>query len=300
MKLEESKIKFSVQAPAKVNLTLRVTGRRPNGYHDLDMIMVKLGLVDEIDIEARSSRLADHGRDIEIVSENPMVPRDSSNSMWKAVELLQKESGQNFSVKMTIQKNIPVAAGLGGGTSDAASVLKSLNEKLGLGISLTRLRELAVKIGADVPFFLMEPPQRVTGIGDVLEPFAIGSIPMILINPGFPVSTKDVYGWWDELDNFPQPHLKLRGGEQLTELKVGGTRIHFENDLEKVVIPRYPVLAQMKDALLKAGALGALMSGSGGTVFGLYDSKASRDQGFDVLERHKNPSWWTYKTESMA
>ena len=156
MKLEESKIKFSVHAPAKVNLTLRVTGRRPNGYHDLDMIMVKLGLVDEIEIEARRSQLAAHGRDIEIVSENPMVPRDSSNSMWKAVELLQKESGENFSVKITIQKNIPVAAGLGGGTSDAASVLKSLNEKLGLGISLERLRELAVKIGADVPFFLME------------------------------------------------------------------------------------------------------------------------------------------------
>ncbi len=110
------------------------------------------------------------------------------------------------------------------------------------------------------------------------------------MNPGFPVSTKDVYGWWDEMEERPD--------QQLTELKVGGTHVDFRNDLEKVVIPRYPVLAQMKDDFMKAGALGALMSGSGGTVFGLYDSKASRDQGYEVLLRIKKPEWWICRTQS--
>ncbi|QQR79452.1 MAG: 4-(cytidine 5'-diphospho)-2-C-methyl-D-erythritol kinase [Deltaproteobacteria bacterium] len=290
MMSEPSKIKFSVSAPAKINLTLRVTGRRANGYHDLDMVMVKLDLCDEIEIEARSSQLAAQGKNIEIFSESPVVPKDSSNSMWKAVELLQKETGKNFAVKITIQKNIPVAAGLGGGTSDAASVLKSLNEKLDLGVSSQRLKELAVKIGADVPFFLCDGPQRVTGIGDILEPTQVKPLYVILMNPGFPVSTKDVYGWWDELES----------PSELTALKTDATRPDLENDLEKVVIPRYPVLAQMKEALLNAGALGALMSGSGGTVFGLYDSKASCDQGFEVLKRSKKPEWWICKSESSG
>ncbi len=279
------KIKFSVLAPAKINLTLRVTGRRPNGYHDLDMRMVKLSLCDEIDIEAGEGDL------IEISADSPHVPNDASNSMWKAVELLRRETGKNLSAKISIRKRIPVAAGLGGGTSDAASVLKGLNEKLDLGVSPRRLRELAVQIGADVPFFLAEGPQRVRGIGDILEPTEIEPLFVVLMNPGFPVSTAHVYRWYDE-------EQEKKRGEVLTASKTDDNPRELENDLERVVIPRYPVLAKMKQELLKAGALGALMSGSGGTVFGLYDSKASRDQGYEAILRIKKPEWWMCRTQS--
>ncbi|MBI4374224.1 MAG: hypothetical protein HY542_05035 [Deltaproteobacteria bacterium] len=155
--------------------------------------------------------------------------------------------------------------------------------------------QVGLKIGADVPFFLAEGAQRVTGIGEILEPISVPSLPVVLINPGFPVSTADVYRWWDKQEKIPPGPPFSKGGSRLTEIKTDAIPPLLENDLEEVVISRYPVLAEVKETLVKAGALGALMSGSGGTVFGLFESVASRDRGFDLIVSKKDPDWWLWK-----
>lgn len=284
------KSKMRLLAPAKVNLRLKITGRRPDGYHLLDMVMVKLDLSDEIDLELGGSGIRmECDRDL---------PLDSSNTVWKAVDAVRKESGQRFGVTVRIHKRIPIAAGLGGGSSDAAGVLKGLNDLLALGWDTKKLIEVGMRIGADVPFFLVEGSQRVRGIGEVLEPITIPPVPLILINPGFPVSTTDAYQWYDltrEKDNDSKASVIAKPDETRGRQIAG---FEMTNDLEEVVIPRYPVLAAVKERL-QAGALGTLMSGSGPTVFGLFNSAPSRDRGYEILLKTKDPEWWICKTASL-
>ncbi|MBI2082622.1 MAG: 4-(cytidine 5'-diphospho)-2-C-methyl-D-erythritol kinase [Deltaproteobacteria bacterium] len=312
--------KIKISAPAKINLRLKITGRRSDGYHLLDMVMVKLDLCDEIDFEIEKKSphapLCQRGETPPLVGGDFQIPLDSSNTLWKVAQLVREESGQKFELKISLNKNIPIAAGLGGGSSDAAALLIALNRELGLDWSRERLMKICLKIGADVPFFLAEGPQRVTGIGEILEPISVPSLSVILINPGFSVSTKEVYHWFDlEIvetgDSGRAPARAQRvstGGRNprqdpplvaLTEVGIDAIPPLLENDLEKVVFSRYPVLAEMKEMLMKAGALGALMSGSGGTVFGLFESAASRDRGFDLMVQKKNPEWWVWKGRSL-
>ncbi len=304
-----TKCKLSLKAPAKVNLRLKVTGRREDGYHLLDMVMVPLELADEIEIEVTAG-----ANGIELESDRRDFPTDATNSVWRAAELVRNDSGLTFGLKARIKKRIPIAAGLGGGSSDAAAVLKGLSQVLNLDWSESRLQEVGLKVGADVPFFLAAEKgegavksQRVQGIGEGLTPFALPPLEFVLINPGFPVSTADVYQWYDEKGKEGAMRAPL---DRLTVSKsddsfprllqdIGGVSSILENDLEGVVIPRYPVLAEIKRKLLDAGALGSLMSGSGGTVFGLFDSRQSRDRGYETLIGQKNPSWWICKTASL-
>lgn len=295
----KGKSKVSLLAPAKINLRLRVLRQRPNGYHDLEMIMVPLSLTDQIEVEMISGGAI-------IQSDASEIPCDRSNSLWKAVEALKRESGMDFGCRITLHKKIPVAAGLGGGSSDAASLLQGLNQHLELGISPARLHALATKIGADVPFFLAKGPQVAEGIGEKLTPLQrLPLLYVLLINPGFSVATPQVYQWYDEEGGGGD---KRGSSTQLTRDKLDDNPaalsrwlkdFPLENDLEKVVLPRYPVLVQMKVMLSEAGALGTLMSGSGPTVFGLFETSESRDQGYDNLLRKKDPSWWVCKAESL-
>ena len=277
---------MSLLAPAKVNLRLKVLGRRPDGYHDLQMVMVPLDLADELEVER-----VDGG--IEIRSDSTAVPADRSNILWKAAEALKERSQKDFGIRIFLKKKIPVAAGLGGGSSDAAALLKGISEAFDLGLSAPDLREVAVKLGADVPFFLTAGPQIAEGIGEKLTPIKIPPLWIVLINPGFPVATADVYRWYDE---------KRGEGEvrpALTMKKGGASLPPLENDLEAVVIPRYPVLAEMKELLSRSGALGTLMSGSGPTVFGLFESRESRDRGYEKVLQEKDPRWWVCRTGSI-
>jgi 4-diphosphocytidyl-2-C-methyl-D-erythritol kinase len=276
---------FHLTAPGKVNLRLKVTGRRADGYHLLDMVMVKLTVADEMDCQLTPG-------DIRIVSNSDVLPVDDKNILWKVIDRVRRESGQSFGCDIKLTKRVPIAAGMGGGSSDAASLLLGLNEQLKLGWSFEKLVSIGVKIGSDVPFFLVPGPQRVTGVGELLEPIAVKSTPIILINPAFPVSTPDVYGWFDEFSSSEDLGL--------TPKKVGGTDLQLENDLEKVVLPRYPVLAEIKQKLDHSGALGSLMSGSGPTVFGVYGSTKDRDQGYEVLQKEIDPKWWLCKCESLS
>ncbi len=297
---------LSLKAPAKVNLKLKVLGRRADGYHELDMIMVPLDLADEIILAPQPSGIV-------IDSDSPEVPKDNTNSLWKAAEVLQKVSGKNFGIKIFLKKKIPVAAGLGGGSSDAAAVLKGGNELLQLGLSEEKLSELGLKIGADVPFFLKQGAQRAQGIGEILSSVSVPLLHLILINPGFPVSTPEVYRWYDQChpeqsegspvqlfegDSFATLRM-TNHSSQLTSQKLDGTPVTLENDLERVVLPRYPVLVEIKKKLIDAGALGTLMSGSGGTVFGLFGSTESRDQGYDKILSLKDSRWWICKAASI-
>ena len=284
--------KMTIFAPAKVNLRLKVTGRRADGYHDLDMVMVKLGLADRLDLTFSKTG-------VQIESDQSHVPLDRSNTVWKAIDLVKKETGSEFGLKVQIQKRIPIGAGLGGGSSDAASVLLALNDHLSLGLNDQKLNEIGKNVGADVPFFLVPGTQRVTGIGEILEPIDLSKLYFILINPGIPIATAQVYGWYDGIDSLPPDAEHRTPSSLLTEKKLDARFPPLENDLEEVVFPRYPVLAALKESLRKAGALGTQMSGSGSTVFGLFTSEKSRDRGFEIVDKMRDPDWWICKTESL-
>ncbi len=217
---------IQVKAPAKINLRLKVTGRRPDGYHLLEMVMVKLELADEIEFE-----IVPEGISIEIPPNPPLskggtggflIPTDRTNTLWKVALAVQKESGKRFGIKISLQKRIPTAAGLGGGSSDAAALLIALNQALELGWTGQKLIQIGVKIGADVPFFLAPGAQRVTGIGELLTPYPCNPLPLILINPGFPVSTAEVYRWWDETSPPGAPSPESRRGGKGGEVRLTG------------------------------------------------------------------------------
>lgn len=246
-------------APAKINLCLHVLGRRPDGYHELAMIMQRLSLYDRIEMTLSSEpgvRVACSGVDL---------PPGGENIAGRAARRLLERAGDGRGVDITIDKNIPVAAGLGGGSSDAAAVLTGLNEMLGLGLDRGALMAEGVRLGADVPFFIYGRTAWATGIGEVLEPFEVPpSVWYVLVNPGVAVSTAWVYG---NLELTPQkgmakmPRFPSTRGELVRLL---------HNDLERVTVARYPLLAQIKERLLSLGAEGSLMSGSGPTVFGVF------------------------------
>lgn len=252
-----------LKAPAKVNYLLDVIGRRANGYHDLRMVMQRVDLCDEITITMAKKP------GITVTCGKNGVPDGPGNIAWKAANSILELAGTTQGVAISITKNIPVAAGLGGGSSDAASVLMGMNELLQLGLSDQQLMDIGVTLGADVPFFIFKKTALAEGIGEVLT--AMPEMPqawVLLVNPGVHVSTAWVY-----------KNLQLTNNVELNKLPVSYGSIEdicsiFSNDLEKVTIPAFPVIAEIRDAMKQQGALGSMMSGSGPTVFGLF---ADRD-----------------------
>jgi 4-diphosphocytidyl-2-C-methyl-D-erythritol kinase len=258
---------ITLKAPAKVNYLLDVIRRRPDGYHDLRMVMQRVNLCDEISITLTGKS------GISVHCGKSGVPDGPGNIAWKAANVLLELAGESQGAKISIKKNIPVAAGLGGGSSDAASVLMGMNELLQLGLTDQRLMEIGVKLGADVPFFIFKKTALAEGIGEALS--VMPEMPtawILLVNPGVHVSTAWVY-----------KNLKLtnRGGlAKLPTLYESVTDICsiLANDLETVTIPVFPVIAEIKAAMLQHGALGAMMSGSGPTVFGLYQDRETAER----------------------
>jgi 4-diphosphocytidyl-2-C-methyl-D-erythritol kinase len=253
----------SLLAPAKINIALHVCGRRSDGYHDLAMIMQKISLYDRLHLTLTEAS--------GVVVHCPSVPLaiGQENIAARAAKAMLCRSGRHCGVEISIDKAIPIAAGLGGGSSDAAAVLHGLNEMLELGLSPVELRAEGVKLGADVPFFLFAGTAWATGVGDRLAAF--GPLPpvwYVLVNPDFAVSTAWVYGNLQLTS--PGAEIKLPKFPK-TAQNVAGL---LHNDLEAVTLSRFPQLAQLKERLLRAGALGALMSGSGPTVFGLFAEEA--------------------------
>lgn len=275
-----------LQAPAKVNYRLDVIARRPDGYHELRMIMQRVNLCDQV-----SLKLVD-GNEIKVSCGREGVPDGEGNIAWKAARALLDLAGQPSGVEIAIQKNIPVAAGLGGGSSDCAAVLLGLNELLGLGLSCEQLMEIGVKLGADVPFFVFQQTALAEGIGEKLTPLT-GLPPawVVLVNPNLPVSTAWVY-----------KNLQLTQQERLATIPdsfedVASICRVLSNDLESVTIPAFPVISEIKDELIALGACCSLMSGSGPTVFGLFDNEATARAAGEALRG--NNDWFVAVVETV-
>lgn len=265
-------------SPAKINLCLHVLGRRANGYHELAMAMQRVDLCDRIRIRL----VAEAG--IRVVCAGLDLVSGEENIAARAAGLVLAETQWAGGVEIEIDKYIPVAAGLGGGSSNAATVLLGLDQLLGLGLGQERLMVLGAQLGADVPFFVFADPAWATGIGTQLERLpALPEVAYLLINPKIAVSTASVY-----------QSLQLTKGGELANLPrfsvvtKSDLCAALHNDLERVTLERYPLIAEIKQLLLDRGAIGALMSGSGATVFGVYNSYAEAESVAALLAKGKD------------
>ena len=280
---------MQILSPAKINLFLHITGKRPDGYHTLVSLMCPIRLYDTISLRVGGNQQS-------VSCAHQAVPEDESNLAAKAARLFLKEANlrhQGFDIH--IEKQIPVAAGLGGGSSNAAAVLRALNRHYGGRYSPGQLMKMGQSLGADIPFFINCRPALATGIGEKLEPFyRIDPFHVVLIYPGFGVSTAAVY-----------KKLNLGLTKGIKEIKYTGFNKmqgfdvykHLCNDLESVTKSMHPEIALMKDALLSQGAEGALMSGSGASVFGLFaDPDKARHAYLTLSQREK---WRVFLTDMI-
>ena len=276
-----------IKSHAKVNLRLEVLGRRDDGYHLLRMINCDLDLHDELE-------LREHSSGIFLECDHPELPADAANLAWKAAEALSKATQCMKGARIKLKKRIPVAAGLGGGSSNAAAVLRGLNDLWKLRLSGERLREIGLGIGADVPYFLYGGPALVEGIGEKLSPFSIGTgADIALVNPGYPVSTKAVYEAYDLTLTQRSLHTMFHRLISTLDDFSGVLR----NDLEPVVSEKHPEINGMKAVLGRHGALGSLMSGSGPTVFGIFRDADAID---GVVDDCASRGWRAIKTRLVT
>ena len=277
---------LQLKAPAKVNYRLDVLGKRADGYHDLRMIMQRVDLCDEIEISL-SERPG-----IRVACGRAGVPDGPGNIAWRAADALLKLSGREVGIDISITKKIPVAAGLGGGSSDAATVLMGVNELLELGLSDERLMEIGVKLGADVPFFIFKKPALAEGIGNLLT--ALDQVPelwVVLVNPGIHCSTAWVYQNL-QLTRKEDAAIVSRSYGSLDEVCAV-----LANDLEPVTFARFPAVQELKELLIKQGARGALMSGSGSTVFGLFADESSARCAADEIAKARG--WFSVAVRTI-
>jgi 4-diphosphocytidyl-2-C-methyl-D-erythritol kinase len=258
------KLKF--KTPAKINLGLHIHKKRDDGFHELETLFQMVAWFDEVELEETQGN-------VELFCDTPGIPNDETNLVVKAARLLQNRfPGKCGGVKIKLKKNIPSGAGLGGGSGNAAGVLLALNLLWNLKIPRDDLISMSSELGSDVPFFLMSPCAIGAGKGEILQPIESPiSFYILMIYPGFPISTPWVYG---------NLKLKLTKSENnISILKNFIMRSEFAqlgaalyNDLEPVVFKRYPEILRLKNELLNSGAEGALLSGSGSTVFGIFNN----------------------------
>lgn len=259
---------LELKALAKINLGLDVLGKRENGYHDVRMIMQSIYLYDTVKIEKTQNR------EISIISNLAYLPSDEDNIAYRAADLLREEFDIQEGVRITLNKHIPVAAGLAGGSSDAAAVLFGMNRMFRLGLKPAELMERGVSLGADVPYCIMRGTVLAEGIGETLTPLpAMPKCTVLIAKPPISVSTKMVYEALDAEEIASHPDIDgIMEGLKANDLRqVAGC---MGNVLEGVTIPMYPVIEQIRQEMLQCGAIGAMMSGSGPTVFGLFENRA--------------------------
>ncbi len=284
---------IEIQAPAKVNLFLQVVGKRADGYHELRSLMCAVGIYDTL-------VLTIGGNKHEIFCREGGVPGDASNLAMKAAmrfnqALAQETDTSPEYISIHLTKRIPVGAGLGGGSSDAAAVIKALNRYYGEPLNRGRLHALALELGADVPFFIDCRPALATGVGEVLQPWSpLPPYSVVVVYPGLVLATAEV---------FKNLNLRLTKCEKQLRyhpFKYGefDTDRHLCNDLEQVAMDRFPIIQEVKQRLLNQGALGALMTGSGSAVFGLFrESETARQAAAALMQR---PQWQVFATELLV
>jgi 4-diphosphocytidyl-2-C-methyl-D-erythritol kinase len=274
-----------LRTPAKINLCLAVLGKRSDGYHEVAMVMQAVGLYDEVKV-----RLAGSG--ITVRCDSDAIPAGEGNIAYRAAREMLDLSGRSDGIAVEIKKNIPVAAGLGGGSSDAAAVLVACNRLLGAGFGRDRLAEIGTRLGMDVPFFLHGPTALAKGRGELLT--SLPSPPkfwVLLVNPGFETSTAWVY------NNLNFGLTKKGDCTNIAGLKVSQIAHSLYNDLETVTAAAHPVIGEMERSLLEVGALGVCMSGSGPTVFGMYTDETSCRAAAQALHMK---GWRLYPAETLT
>jgi len=282
------KSKTKLYSPAKVNLFLQVLGKRRDGYHDLATLMQRISLFDEMEFSLREEGIV-------VRCPGSGLPEDERNIAYRAAKVLLERAGCRGGVEITIHKRIPMAAGLGGGSSNAASTLVVLNDLMELAFSRDELIEIGATIGADVPFFIFEKTAWAFGIGDRLqEADDIPVVWFVLLNPGIEISTKTVYqgldlGLTKEGIEFSIHNFHTHTAEEIAR--------GLWNDLENVTFRLFPELANLKRVLLNHGARGSLMSGSGSTVFGIFEGEKEALKAAESLGRMG--MWSVYTAHSL-
>jgi len=278
-------IEHTILAPAKINLNLRILGRRPDGYHLLDSLMVPISLYDELSIKLITPPTPmPLGPEIAVTSDSDAAPGGPTNLAYRAAALFLEAVKRPLTVNIGLRKRIPVGSGLGGGSSDAAAVLLFLNRALGFPIPIQQLAELAAQIGADVTFFVHGRPARVTGTGEHIAPLHSGiSLPLVVCSDGQFLSTRLVYSQVDLSSlttEVPVSNIDcfVNGCKPMSEL--------LQNDLEAAAARIHPEVLSLKAKLVEQGALGALMTGSGSAVFGVWPDQRTAERAAKMLRDH--------------
>ncbi len=274
---------FTCLAPCKINLSLRIVGKRLDGYHELQTLMAPLALADTLTFEKNENG------GLAFYCDHEEIPHDESNLAVKAVRIMERELGRPLAWTLTLEKRIPFGAGLGGGSSDAASVLLALNELEHAGLSQSRLLELAAELGSDVGFFIMRSVCNCSGRGEIVQladgPAQRFVSPVLLLKPRFGVSTPEAYQHWAQSRRLPG----------ISYEPVTWNRIEFVNDLERPVFEKFIFLAEVKMWLMQQpGVHVAMMSGSGSTMFALIDTI---DRGQEIAQQalqELDPTLWTW------
>jgi 4-diphosphocytidyl-2-C-methyl-D-erythritol kinase len=284
---------LELKAHAKVNLSLDVLAKREDGYHELRMIMQTVALHDSVLLEAAPAGII-------LECSSRWVPEDRSNTAWKAADLLRCKFGINSGIKIKIIKRIPVAAGLAGGSSDAAAVLRGVNELFSLGLSLNDLKLLGKQVGADVPYCINGGTMLAEGIGEKLTQLPdFSGVDIVLVKPRIGVSTAWVYGnlRTSEIIDGDRPDTNLLS-DALKTRDIRTVAENMKNVLESVTIPKYDIVRIAKDKLLELGAFGSMMSGSGPTAFGIFPDGKSAGQACGILAGDKR--WECFRTKTTA
>jgi len=282
---------LTLKSPAKINWFLEVCGLREDGYHNIKSLIQKVTLYDILTFLPSD----------ELILKTDLLIPSEQNLVYKATTLLMRQFRVDKGIEIHLKKNIPVSAGLGGGSSNAASVLWGLNKMWSLGLSVDELCLLAENLGADVPFFLRGPLALVEGRGERITDLKVSeSIDILLVKPPIAVSTKWAYAAFDQDSKLTNAVNNVDNINHLihaiTERKID-KEANFFNDLESVIIKNFPVIGEIKALLLKEGAIFSLMSGSGSTVFGVFNSFKEAEQASIVF---KDKSYWTTVVQTVT
>jgi 4-diphosphocytidyl-2-C-methyl-D-erythritol kinase len=282
---------LQVKSPCKINLLLNILGKRPDGFHELETVMQPLPIFDDLEFETG-------GNGIQLTCDNPALPVDNQNLVYRAAEKFRLEARITEGVTIRLNKKIPLAAGLGGGSANAAMTLIALNNLFDRPLSDERLKEMAAGLGSDVPFFLGEGPALATGRGERIQrlnPFlALKGLALFLVHPGFGIATAWAY---QKLQKFPGALNGQSGRAEKLATSLGSGSVSeamsgLYNSLEAPALEKYPILQLYQDFLRQEGALGTLMSGSGSTTFAFFETVAQGEQIAEKFrEKFGEPHW---------
>lgn len=267
--------KILVECPAKINLSLDVIGKREDGYHNLKMIMQSITLFDEVTLEKSSNNIT-------ISCNNSNIPVNKDNICYKVAKSMMEKYNLEGGIKILINKNIPIAAGLAGGSTDAAGVIKGINKLYNLNLSIDVMKQIGLSVGADVPFCISMGTALAEGVGEIITRLNPVKAWCVLAKPDISVSTGAVFGNLkiNEIIKHPDTELLI---EYINNNDLENLSENMVNVLETVTIKKYPIILEIKNIMMEFNALGSLMSGSGPTVFGLFDDRSAAEKCYHRL-----------------